>query len=68
MFILDLYLYTSHFAISQANQTNKPAFSRVQSMSYQFVADSHSSHRRSLETEVIIDYTGDFVLLPLVLE
>ncbi|CAF1923700.1 BnaC05g49090D [Brassica napus] len=34
-----------------ANQTNKPAFLRVQSMSYQFVADPYSSHRRSLETE-----------------
>ncbi|KAL0724013.1 hypothetical protein Bca4012_038612 [Brassica carinata] len=33
------------------NQTNKPAFLRVQSMSYQFVADSHASHRRSLDTE-----------------
>ncbi|XP_013693766.1 pentatricopeptide repeat-containing protein At4g21190-like isoform X1 [Brassica napus] len=35
----------------EANQTNKPAFLKVQSMSYQFVADSHSSHRRSLEAE-----------------
>ncbi|KAL0732318.1 hypothetical protein Bca4012_008527 [Brassica carinata] len=34
-----------------ANQTNKPAFLWVQSMSYQFVADSHSSHRPSLDTE-----------------
>ncbi|XP_013602348.1 PREDICTED: pentatricopeptide repeat-containing protein At4g21190-like isoform X1 [Brassica oleracea var. oleracea] len=34
-----------------ANQTNKPAFLRVQSMSYQFVADSHSPRRPSLETE-----------------
>ncbi|KAF3574299.1 hypothetical protein F2Q69_00063820 [Brassica cretica] len=34
-----------------ANQTNKAAFSRVQSMSYQFVADSHSPRRPSLETE-----------------
>ncbi|CAG7909077.1 unnamed protein product [Brassica rapa] len=37
--------------LAGANQTNNPAFLRVQSMSYQFVADSHSSHRRSLETE-----------------
>ncbi|KAJ0245098.1 PPR containing-like protein [Hirschfeldia incana] len=34
-----------------ANQTNKPAFLRVQLMSYQFVADSPASHRPSLETE-----------------
>ncbi|KAL0884457.1 hypothetical protein Bca101_008438 [Brassica carinata] len=34
-----------------ANQTNKPAFLRVQWMSYQFVADSHASHRPSLDTE-----------------
>ncbi|CAH8368197.1 unnamed protein product [Eruca vesicaria subsp. sativa] len=34
-----------------ANQTHKPVFSRVQSMSYQFVADSHASRRPSLESE-----------------
>lgn len=60
-------MYISHCAISQANQTNKPAFLRVQSMSYQFVADPYSSHRRSLETEVIIDYTGDLALCFVVL-
>uniref|UniRef100_M4EUL9 Pentatricopeptide repeat-containing protein n=1 Tax=Brassica campestris TaxID=3711 RepID=M4EUL9_BRACM len=34
-----------------ASQTNKPAFSRVQSMSYQFVADSHAPRAPSLEAE-----------------
>uniref|UniRef100_A0A1J3DTL1 Pentatricopeptide repeat-containing protein, chloroplastic n=1 Tax=Noccaea caerulescens TaxID=107243 RepID=A0A1J3DTL1_NOCCA len=33
------------------HQTNKPAFLRLQSMSYQFVADSHASPRRAAETE-----------------
>ncbi|CAH2038927.1 unnamed protein product [Thlaspi arvense] len=35
----------------RVNQTNKPAFFRVQSLSYQFVADSHASPRRVLRTE-----------------
>ncbi|XP_010475120.1 PREDICTED: pentatricopeptide repeat-containing protein At4g18975, chloroplastic [Camelina sativa] len=35
----------------RVNQKNKPAFLRVQSMSYQFVADSHVSPRRIVETE-----------------
>ncbi|KAJ0229730.1 PPR containing-like protein [Hirschfeldia incana] len=42
----------------RANQTNKAAFSRVQSMSYQFVANSHASHKPPLETEdeqVVVD-------------
>ncbi|XP_006304991.2 pentatricopeptide repeat-containing protein At4g18975, chloroplastic [Capsella rubella] len=35
----------------RVNQKNKPAFLRVQSMSYQFVADSNASPRRIVKTE-----------------